>query len=325
MWVVLALLVAVAATTASPHIVPVPPSTCAFDPLTIEMPSSGVEATAAPAGANDAFRILYDPQSSTAQFDLETVPPRSFSGAGIAGTLALSSLFIGALRNDGDLTAMPSFTFTTTGGDATVAIPVTTGLELAGGAVLEGVPLGPDGRFVLLGIVDPSPLPPPFAGGPLAVRLACQAVPRPDTDQFRLATRTTALSASLTANLLRLRAIFAPGSMDTADFAGRPALLRASSGDATVAAVALSGGLPARGRKLFVGRSPDGKAALGVRALKRSGQVAYLLALKVKSPTPPAGAAATVPVTVTYDVGGLLSRVTLAMRAKRGRALLRYP
>jgi hypothetical protein len=316
------LLVLLAAAGVSAHIVPVPPSTCAFDPVTIEMPVAG---TAAPAASADTFRILYDPQSSTAQFDLSGVPPRSFTAAGTDGTLALPSLFVATLRNDGDLTAMPSLTVTTGSGSGTVAVPLTTGLAVARDTVLEGVPLAADGSFTLIGVVDPSPLPAPLGGGPLAVRLRCVAVPRPDTDQFRLATRTTPVSASLTAKLLKGRVIFGPGTNDTADFPGRPALMRVSSGDATIATVDLADGLAARGRKLFVGRSADGQTAIGVRALRRSGAVAYLLALKVKNPTMPAVAGASVSVGITYDVGGLLSHASLPMRAKRGGALLRYP
>src|SRR5207244_13249707 len=130
-----------------------------------------------------------------------------------------------------------------------------------------------------------SGLGPRLGGQLLAVRLACQAAPRPDTDQFHFATRTTPVSATLTARALRLRAIFAT---DAPDFPGSPALLRASNGDTTIAAVELPSGLPARGRRLFIGHSDDRRAALGVRRLQRPGPAAYLLAVTVKSPTLPA-------------------------------------
>ena len=55
------LLVLLRAASAPAHIVPVPPSACAFDPVTIEAPGSGVIAAATPAGPTDQFRILYDP------------------------------------------------------------------------------------------------------------------------------------------------------------------------------------------------------------------------------------------------------------------------
>src|SRR5439155_12844725 len=42
------LLLLLRATSAAAHIVPVPPSTCVFDPVTIEAPASGTVGTAAP-------------------------------------------------------------------------------------------------------------------------------------------------------------------------------------------------------------------------------------------------------------------------------------
>src|SRR5262249_30351741 len=161
--------------------------------------------------------------------------------------------------------------------------------------------------------------------GPLVVRLGGQAVPPPDTDQFRIATQTTALSVSMTAKILKGRLIFAPGATDAPDFPSRAALVRISTGDTTIATAHRPSGLAAGGKSLFIGRSGDGRAALGVHTLRRSGEVDSLFALKLKTPTLPAAATGSVPVTITYDVGGLLSRVTLAARAKRAGALLRYP
>src|SRR4029077_14254754 len=134
----------------------------------------------------------------------------------------------------------------------------------------------PDGTFTLVGLSAPDPLGAPLAGGLLVVRLTCRPVPRPDTDQFTLATRTTAVSAAL-ARTFTARVIFAPGPTDVPDF-GRPAIVRASMRDAVVATAHLPGRLAPRGRKLFVGRSDDGRAAVGVRSLRRSGQVVFLLA-----------------------------------------------
>ena len=319
------LLLLLRATSAAAHIVPVPPSTCVFDPVTIEAPVSGTVGTAAPPGSADQFRILYDPQASQAEFDLQSVPPRTFTAAGIEGTLALPGIVFAALRNSGDLTVATSLSFTMNGSTTAVPMTLTTGVAAAAGMVVEGMPIASDGRFALVGIMAPSALGPPLGGALLAVRLACQAVPRPDTDQFRLATRTTPVSATLTARALNLRAIFAPGAMDVPDFPASPALLRASSGNTTITTVDLPSGLPARGRKLFIGRSDDGRAALGVRRLQRSGPVAFLLAVKIKRPTLPAVTGGPVSVTVTYDVGGLLSHLALPMRVKRHGALLHYP
>ena len=313
------------AASAPAHIVPVPPSTCVFDPVTIEAPASGVVGTAAPPQPGDQFQIFYDPAASQATFDMQSVPPRSFTAAGVQGTFALPGLVVATLISSGDLTLTTSLAFTMNASATTVPITLTSGLAAAAGMVVEGTPIASDGRFALVGITAESGLGAPLGGPVLAVRLACQAVPRPDTDQFHFATRTTPVSATLSVRFLKLRAIFAPGAMDVPAFPARPALLRASSGDTTIAAVDLPSGLAARGRKLFIGQSDDGRAALGVRRLRRPGPAAYLLAVKVKRPTLPAAASRRVSVTLTYVVGGLLSRRTLPMRAKRHGALLHYP
>ena len=319
------LLLLLLAASAAAHIVPVPPSTCVFDPITIEAPTSGVVGTAAPPAPANQFQIFYDPAASQADFDMQSVPPRSFTAAGVEGTFALPGLVVATLMSSGDLTLAPTLAFTMNATTTTVPITLTTGLAAAAGMVVEGMPIASDGRFALVGITAESGLGRPLGGQLLTVRLACQAVPRPDTDQFHFATRTTPVSATLTARTLRLRAIFAPGATDVPDFPGSPALLRTSNGDTTIAAVDLPSGLPARGRKLFIGRTDDRRAALGVRRLQRPGPAAYLLAVKVKSPTLPAVTGGPVNVTLTYDVGGLLSRLTLPMRVKRHGALLRYP
>ena len=318
------LLLLLLAASAAAHIVPVPPSSCVFDPITIEAPTSGVVGTAAPPAPADQFQIFYDPAASQATFDMQSVPPRSFTAAGVEGTFVLPGLVVATLMSSGDLTLAIAPAFTMNATTTTVPITLTTGLAAAAGMVVEGMPIASDGRFALVGITAESGLGPPLGGQLLTVRLACQAVPRPDTDQFHFATRTTPVSATLTARTLRLRAIFAPGATDVPDFPGSPALLRASNGDTTIAAVDLPSGLPARGRRLFIG-SDDGRAALGARRLQRPGPAAYLFAVKVKSPTLPAVTGGPVSVTLTYDVGGLLSRLTLPMRVKRHGALLRYP
>ncbi len=313
------------AASAAAHIVPVPPSTCVFDPITIEAPTSGVVGTAAPPAPADQFQIFYDPAASQADFDMQSVPPRSFTAAGVDGTFALPGLVVATLMSSGDLALATAPAFTMNATTTSVPITLTTGLAAAAGMVVEGMPIASDGRFALVGITAESGLGRPLGGQLLTVRLACQAAPRPDTDQFHFATRTTPVSATLTARALRLRAIFAPGATDAPAFPASPALLRASNGDTTIAAVDLPSGLPARGRKLFIGRSGDRRAALGVRRLQRPGPAAYLLAVKVKSPTLPAVTGGPVSVTLTYDVGGLLSRLTLPMRVKRHGALLHYP
>src|SRR5262245_30271018 len=114
------LVLALVTARASAHIVPVLPSSCAFDPASVEMPTSSLVAPLAPAGSGDTFSILYDPSAGTAQFDLRGVAPRAFVVGADDGTLALSPLFVAALRTDGELTATADVSFTLDAASATV-------------------------------------------------------------------------------------------------------------------------------------------------------------------------------------------------------------
>jgi len=159
----------------------------------------------------------------------------------------------------------------------------------------------------------------------VAVALTCVAAPRPDLDQFTLATRTKVLSASITAKTLRLRAIFAPGSAETPDFAHRPALFRAHAGTEAIATAGRPEGLTPHGRKLFVGRSPDGRTVIAVALVSRTPQPTYLLGVRVSGPTLPAGSGAPTAVGFSYDVGGLLARVTSTLRSRQRGTRLQFP
>jgi len=319
----LTLLFLLAARAARAHIVPVPPSTCEFEPIEIDAPDQGISATATPAGAADEFRIQYDPQASQAQFNASTATPRSFTADGVAGTLGLPPVFGARLLNSGDLITSVPLAFTLGGTAASLTMTLTTGLAAAGGVVVEGAPIGGDGRFVMVGAAAESGLGPPL-GGALAVRLVCQARPRPDTDQFMQATQTKLISGLLTPRVLKLRAIFAPGAAEAPDFAAYPAIVRAHAGDSVIAAVSLAGGLPARGRHVFVGHSADGVVAIGVRILRRN-PVTYVLGLRLRDPTPPPSSSSQVAVTFTYEVGGLLSRATASFRSNRRATRLHFP
>jgi len=315
------LVLLVAARAAVAHIVPIPASTCVLDPVEIVAPATGTEAIVAPPSGQLVIR--YDTQASQAQFDLTAVPPRSFVAAGVPGTLALPTFFPATFTHSGDLTAtVPVFIAM---GPGTVAVPLTltTGLWAAGGTMVEGAPMGADGRFMLAGITASSGLGAPFGPGMLSVRLGCQANPRPDTDQFP--GQTTPLSASLGGQTWRLRAIFAPGGTSTLDFPGTPAILRATIGGTVVATADLPAGLPMHGRNLFVGRSADGRAAVGVRTLHRGGQTSFLMAVRIQGATAPAVATASVPGDVAYEVGGFVSRASLVFRARRRGTRLHFP
>ena len=320
-WFILLLL---AARVASAHIVPIPPSQCALDPVEIVAPDSGVTAVVDPPAGGQVV-IRYDTQASQAQFDLTAVPPRGFVAAGIAGTFALPTIFPATLTHTGDLTTVAPIPLVFAMNGSTVAVPLTltTSLAAAGSAMVEGAPIGPDGRFALVGLTATSGLGAPFGSGMLSVRFGCQATPRPDTDQF--AGQTTALSASVAAQTFRLRAIFAPGSSAMPSFAGSPAMLRVTSGGAVVATAYLAGGLAPHGRNVFIGRSADARAALGVRMLHRSGQVSFLMAVRVAGATSPPAASPTVPAEVVYEAGGFVSRVSFAFRPNRRGTRFRFP
>ena len=113
---------------------------------------SGVVGAAAPPEPADQFQIFYDPAASQATFDMQSVPPRSFTAAGVDGTFALPGLVVGTLISSGDLTLTTSLAFTMNGGTTTVPITLTTGLAAAAGMVVEGMPIASDGRFALVGI-----------------------------------------------------------------------------------------------------------------------------------------------------------------------------
>jgi len=338
----LALPILLAAAVASAHVIPVCPSTCAFEPIEIDAPDGGISVTAAPPGPSDQFVIKYnpDPQAGAAQFDMSAVPPRSFTVDGVNGTLALPAVFNARMTNVGDLVVSVPVTITLGGTPASVAMTLTTGLAMAGTMMLEGSPIPAKDKaaniclcpcltdqsitqFTMVGAVPASGLAAPLAGR-LGVRLSCQTTPAPDRDQFTSATQTTLISARLTAQMLKLRTIFAPGSTETADFPNQPAVVRVHAGDTVVAVVNLPGGLPARGKKAFVGMSADGAAAIGVQVLRKN-PLTYFLEVKLRNPVLPQANAGRLDVTFTCEVGGLLSRVEGSLRPNRRGTRFHFP
>ena len=320
------LVLLLAARGAAAHIIPIPPSTCVLDPVEIVAPATGVAATVAAPAAADQLTIHWDVSTNQAQFDLASVPPRSFVAAGVSGTFALPTFFSATFTHNGDLTATVPVVVAMNGSTVAVPLTLTTGGAAAGGTMVAGAPIGPptgDGRFTLVGITASSGLGPPFGPGMLSVRLSCLATPRPDPDQF--AGQTTLVSGNLTTRTLNLRAIFAPGGTATPDFPGAPAILRISSGGTVIATAYLPAGLAQRGRSLFVGRSDDGRAAVGVRTLHRSGQLSFLMGVRIQGATLPAASTTPVPVDITYEVGGFLSRMSLPFRVKHHGTRLHFP
>ena len=352
MWsrALLALPVVLAATLARAHKIPVCNSTCAFDPVEIDAPDDGISVNASPPGPSDQFVIKYDTQAGTAQFDLSSarfgpppvsaVPPRSFTVGGVNATLALPTLFNMQMTTIGDLIASVPVTITLGGASASEAMTLTTGLAIAGTMILEGSPIPPKANtspppqcpdpadqsitgFTLVGVVPESGLGAPLAGR-LGVRLSCQATPAPDRDQFTLATQTTLVTARLSAQLLKVRAIFAPGASETADFPNQRALVRVHAGDSLIAVANLPTGLATKGKKAFIGKSADGNVAIGVVVLRKN-PLTYFFEIKLRNPTLPAAGAGPLDVTVTYEVGGLLSRVEANLRPNRQATRFHFP
>src|SRR5206468_7354547 len=194
-----------------------------------------------------------DVSTNQAQFDLASVPPRSFVAAGVSGTFALPTFFSATFTHNGDLTATVPVVVAMNGSTVAVPLTLTTGGAAAGGTMVAGAPIGPptgDGRFTLVGITASSGLGPPFGPGMLSVRLSCLATPRPDPDQF--AGQTTPLSGNLSSQALKLRAIFAPGGTETPEFPGVPAMLRVTSGGTVVVTAYLPARLPSHDRSVSI-------------------------------------------------------------------------
>src|SRR5262249_59624902 len=84
------------------HIVPIPPSTCRFEPLNFSVPASGLSGAAETGGFNDMMRIVFDAAESQIQL-CPTVSdtdihcgapiPRPFTLGTMTGTVTLPSLF----------------------------------------------------------------------------------------------------------------------------------------------------------------------------------------------------------------------------------------
>src|SRR5262245_11199082 len=336
----LALPIILAAAVARAHKIPVCNSTCAFEPVEIDAPDDGISVRAVPAASSDQFVIKYDPQAGIAQFDMSAVPPRSFTVGGVDGTLALPTLFNVQMTTIGDLIASVPVTITLGGASASEAMTLTTGLAIAGTMILEGSPIPPKANtspppqcpdpadqsitgFTLVGVVPESGLGAPLAGR-LGVRLSCQATPAPDRDQFTLATLTTLVTARLSAQLLKVRAIFAPGASDTADFPNQRALVRVHAGDTLIAVADLPTGLATKGKKAFIGKSADGNVAIGVVVLRKN-PLTYFFEVKLRNPTLPAAGGGPLDVTFTYEVGGLLSRVEAKLRPNGHATKFHFP
>jgi hypothetical protein len=318
------LLVLLLVDLAHAHSVPIPPSLCSFDPLAITAPATGFQASAAPSGAADVFRIVYDPGASGAQLCAadpadpqnrcaSLTPARAFAGGGVSGTLKLTAFEARVLASGDMIAAAVPLSFTLDGQTGSVSMPFTTGLLVAGDGVAEGSPIAADGSFTLVGTGTLGALGAPLGGTPLLVRMSCTAAPPPDLDQFVPPTQTTKVAGKISADGLRLRVVFRAGAEASAPDFGAPALLRVSAGGAAIGALSLPAGLQAEGRRKFVGESADGQGTVVVRRLRGA---SYKMTLRLTNAAEPSVAGAT-PIELAYQVGGLLSRGTRTFRLGR--------
>jgi hypothetical protein len=314
------------AAVANAHDVIIMPSLCTFDPVVLDAPASSLQATAAAATPSDTFRILYDVAAETAQFcPADPVDPldrcatgavpRAISGA-VSGTMTLG-VFAMHLFTSGDLFAsFVPIDFSSGSSRASVPMTLSTAVVAAAGGVFEGLPIGTDGRFTLVG-TGTMTLPGVLDGAAVVVRMTCTADPVPDLDQFMASPQTTAVGGVLKASGARLQIAFRAGTPPAAgasspDFT-MPVIVRVSSGGATVASLILAGGLAPQGRRKFVGQTADGQGSI---LLMQGRGASYRLALRMGGVTMPP-ASGRVPIDVTFEVGGLVSR---ASRTFRGTA-----
>jgi hypothetical protein len=296
------------------HSGPIAPSVCTFDPVTVTA-VGGATLTGASGGPADAFRLLYDAATSQTQLcPAQPLPPaercggpgpaRALTGEATSGSLTIAP-FVARMLASGDLLSRDVPVTLTIGAETVSAsIALTTGLVSAGDELAEGVPLGAGG-FTLVGTVT-------LGGIQRVIRLTCAPTPTPELDDFVVPTRTMTLAGRLRSDGVELRAAFRPGAeAGTPDF-GTPARVRVSADGATIASAEFPTGLAPSGRRKLVGQAADG-SSLVVTLGRRNAR----LALTLPSATMPA-AAASIPIILTYEVGGLLSRGTRAFRARGG-------
>jgi len=302
--------------SARAHIVPIPPSTCVFDPVDLQVPAMQLSGAAQPGGTADTMRIVYD--SSASKIQLCAAPggadvcgdavPRPFTVGATAGTLTLPGIFNGRMLSSGDVTITDLPVSIAIGGvTATVPVTLTTALVALEGRVFEGVPLQGLGSLVLVGALNAAALPPPFAGQSVLLTLSCLPRPVPDKDQFALPLRTTSIAGRLGSRQARIRATSDGSFVMPSDFTTGPLLLAVDVGGATVASAVVSGGL--RGRRKVVGKSDDGRATIAVRSERRRGTSRLVLTAEFRGVTvPPEPAGAPVLLDLTFSVGGVIGR-----------------
>lgn len=313
---------------AAAHLIPIPPSTCRFDPLELSVPAAGVSGTAAASTDADAFRLVFD----TGAGEVAVCPapsasavcgpsaPRAFTLDGVDGAMVLSSRFNGALLSSGDVTT-PDLPLDLTVGGVTVATTVrlTTGLVTIGDTVVAGAPIAGFGTVTLVGVASGAGLPAPVSGHDVLLRLSCQLTPNPDKDQFAVAAHVTSIGGKLTDGSGKLRATIDLNPFTPLALSDRALRVQVRAGDDAIAAATVSGGLQSA-RKRYTGESDDGAVSL---VAQRRGPTRLVLTATLRHVTLPAQTGgARVVIGLTVDGGGLLTRGEQLFRVSRdGRSL----
>src|SRR5262249_7461332 len=166
------------------HDIPVSPSTCTFDTFELTEPDTGVSANVSPPTSADAMRIVYTVATATAQFQQVASTPRAFTVGGTPGTIAFPVAFGATLTAAGDLRADGVALGVMIGSvAATVPVTLTTAVVAVGDSVAGGLPMGTDGRVVLVGSIPRGTLAPPMNASTTLLRLGGHPDPPPDLGQ----------------------------------------------------------------------------------------------------------------------------------------------
>jgi hypothetical protein len=310
------LTLACTAEMAAAHLVPIPPSLCAFDPLTLAAPASGTTGTAQPATDADTNRILFDPGESRIQVCAAApdptrcgaAVPRAFTLGSVTGTLAFPALFPGRMLSTGDVVVDDVPVTLAVGSDVrTVGMRFTTALTASGGAILEGIPLQGLASLTLVGVADPVGLPSALSGGPLVVTMSCLPRPVPDIGQFDPPPALSSIGGQL-GRRSRLRWTVDLITKTPVDFGAHPTLLAIHVDGQTVHSAVFSSGLT--GSRQLTGTSDDGQDVLTVRQGRTpsSGTHFTVSAHLPNVDLSPQAAGSPALVDVTLDMGGLLER-----------------
>jgi hypothetical protein len=324
------LMTAVLAGRADAHIVPIPPSLCAFGTIDLAVPAARLTTSAAVPTAGTRLRIVYDanasvvhacPAEAGAGDDCGDSVPYGFELDASSGSLVLPAQFGGLMESSGDMVLDDLPVAVTLGGvTADVPVTLTTGLAAAGDTVAEGAPLQGLGAWTLVGVLSGDALPPPLTGQALLLSVACQPRPVPDKDQFVPPSVVGSLRGQVGPETIRLQARVTVGPADRPALSRGPVVVAVHVDGTTIATAVVASGLHGT-RRRQAGTSDDGRTTVTARgrSTKRLN-----LTIEMHGAPPLTATSARALVGVTIDTGSLLARGERLFRAAPdGRALRR--